>query len=193
MAFAVKYMRRIYFLAASILLFISFFSCKKDNGKPYIPVSSQNLIVGKWVLQSEHSVEYIDGVKKIDTIMTASQNSYADLQFNSNGTFTASGMYAISGGGSLSSGASVGSYSATGTYSFAGSNFSFEGSLLGFESGAVFGTTTAVPVITPVSHSTQVTEVTTTNLVMHTEVIYTYTLNNVSQTYKLENDLSYTR
>ena len=187
-------MRRIYLSAVSVLLFIGFFSCKKDNGKPYIPVSAANLIVGKWVLQSEHSVEYIDDVKKMDTIMSASQNSYADLQFNSNGTFTVSGMYTIPGSGSLSSGASVGSYTGTGTYSFAGSNFSMEGTLLGFESGGAFGAiSTAVPVITPVSHSAQVTEVTTTSLVMHTEVIYTYTLNNTSQTYKLENDLSYTR
>lgn len=187
-------MRRIYFLAVSVLLSISFFSCKKDNGKPYVPVSAANLIVGKWVLQSEHSVQYVDGVKNMDTIMTASQNSYADLQFNSNGTFTVSGMYTIPGSGSLSSGASVGSYSGTGTYSFAGSNFSMEGTLLGFETGGAFGATLiAAPIITPVSHSAQVTSVTTTGLVVHTEVIYTYTLNNISQMYKVENDLSYTR
>ena len=188
-------MRRIYLLAVSVLLSSTLLSCQKGTGKAYIPPSSANLIIGKWVLQQQHSVEYIDGVKKSDTIMSASQSSYADLQFNSNGTFAASGIYVISGNGNLSGLPSTGSYSSTGAYSFAGSNFSIGGALLGFGGGAsFFGTiSTAVPVFTPISHSAVVTSVTSANLAIHTENIYTYTLNNVSQTYKLENDLSYTR
>ncbi len=191
-------MRRIYLLSALFLLSGGFFSCKKGSEGDYIPPTYAKLIVGKWVLQTEHSVQYVNSVKQLDTVYNASQNSYVSMQFNSNGTFTTSGAYySVVQPGSLSSAApSVVNFTGSGAYSFAGTTLNMTGNVPGFANGTTaygLSTTTSVPVITLISNSVQINELTAANLALHVETVYTYTANNTSQTYKLVNDLSYTR
>jgi len=142
-------------------------------------------------------VQYVNSVKQLDTVYNASQNSYVNTQFNNDGTFIASGAYySTVQAGSISSGPTTVNFTGSGTYSFAGTILNMTGNVPGFANGATaygFTTTTSVPVVTLVSNSVQINELTAANLALHVETVYTYTANNISQTYKLVNDLSYTR
>ncbi|MFI5162942.1 MAG: hypothetical protein ACHQHN_16795 [Sphingobacteriales bacterium] len=188
-------MARIYSLSVLSLICLTLFSCQKESKKAVVPPSSEQLIVGKWVLQTEHSVQYVDGVKKLDTVYNASANSYVVMQFKSNDTVTTAGVYASGDPGNLNAGISVENFSGESVYKFVNNVFSMTGPVSGFGNGAVYGfrTTTGVPVISAVSNVVQINELTTTNLALHSEYVYTYTLNATTQTFKLVNDLSYTK
>lgn len=192
-------MFRLFTFLAAVLLTLGLFSCQKDNGtgSSHLPNDAANLILGKWTLQQEHVVQYINGVKHIDTVLNAAFNSYATVQFNTGGSFNSASFYSIANIGTLSTGGITVADSTEGTYSIAGQIFSTSAPIAGFanESTSFYGTTatTTAPVITPVSHSTQITQLTTTALDFHTEYIYTLTTNNVAQTYKQENDYAYSK
>ncbi|MEO6850706.1 MAG: hypothetical protein ABI203_03370, partial [Mucilaginibacter sp.] len=50
--------------------------------------NAKQLIVGKWNLQQQRLTQYIDGVKKTDTMVTASNSLKAFTQFNQSGSYT---------------------------------------------------------------------------------------------------------
>ena len=193
-----KHMNRIYFLSILILATVFLNSCGKGGKTMGLTQSSQSLIVGKWTLQQEKYVQYIDGVKKQDTVINASQNNLALVQFNKDGTFTSTSSY-LSGvaTGSLNSGVSNASASTSGTYSFAGTVFSMSSYVTGLASGNSsfygFTTATSIPVYSAVSSAMQINELTANRLNLHIEVIYTLTINSVPQTYKTVGDYFYTR
>jgi hypothetical protein len=192
-------MRRIYHLLVLLSATTCVFSCKNGN-EVNISQSSAKLIVGKWTLQQQHFVQYIGAAKYMDTTYTASQNSFSQIQFNSDGTFASASKY-ISNNNNTSlngnSGATNLESNSGGTYSFTGTDFSISAPIAGFGSdGAAFYGTTATayaPVIAPISNLAQITLLTSTRLTLHTEYVYSYTVNNVSQTYKTDNDYYYNK
>ncbi|MGZ4000322.1 MAG: hypothetical protein ACXVIY_06830, partial [Mucilaginibacter sp.] len=103
--------------------------------------------------------------------------------------------YASPAFGSLGGGLVNTADSTSGKFTFTGSTFSLSEPIAGLATGA---TLTAInvstaPVITPVSHSVSISQLTSQSLKIHTEYIYTYTVNNLSQTYKMDDDYYYTR
>src|SRR5581483_4033302 len=95
-------MNRKSLITLSLAACLGLFSCKKDGAASN--QSSQRLIVGKWTLQQQQFVQYVDGVKKVDTILNATPNSIASIQFNNDGTFNSSSAYSSGDLGNLNAG-----------------------------------------------------------------------------------------
>src|ERR1700754_1952267 len=74
-------MRKLYVLTAAVLVVTCLFACNKENN----PAAT---ITGKWNLQQQNSVQYVDGVKTIDTILLASSNNASNINFSKDGTYT---------------------------------------------------------------------------------------------------------
>jgi len=184
-------MRRFNLLLCLALIVYSLPGCHKNNNTG---PSAQTLIVGSWNLQQEHLVQYIDAVKKTDTTYLAATNSKALLKFDATGNYTsASAFYTVSASGPVAA-----SITQDGIYKFTGEDFSLSEGVTGF--GHVIGfyqsttvTSAEVPVVTAVSHAAQIKHITTSALDLHTEVIFTVTVNGVLKNYKVEEDYSYTR
>jgi len=157
---------------------------------------SQKVIVGTWTMQQEQYTQYVDGVKQADTAVYATDNNRAYIKFNANGTFSSAGIYnSINPGGLNGGGMITAADSTSGTFSLNGSAISLSEPIAGLSTGSTLmalGTSTP-PVITPVSHSASINQLTTASLKIHTEYIYTYTVNNASQTYKMDDDYYYTK
>ena len=124
-------------------------ACKKDTDSP------QSLISGKWNMQSLHYVDYLGSVKEDDTVTTTLSNQ---VQFNNDGTFM--NIYI--------SGPVIDTIS--GSYSVSGNKLSFSN----YHSNYVF-LPTPFPLFLParvdndVSISNQITQISSTNLVIHSE------------------------
>lgn len=191
-------MRNIRFILTSLIIAGCFWACRKDGKYTPVPKGAQSLLVGKWTLQTEQVVQYIDGVKTIDTIYDTSPNSYAAIQFNQNGTFSSTSFYMIVGGteGGLNQNNVVSVDTTKGTFAIAGTSFSLSAPISGFNADvnlySITFTTTA-PVITPVSNSITINQLSSSKLTLHTDYVYTLTVSNVSKTYKVEDDYYYTR
>ncbi|HVV55695.1 MAG TPA: hypothetical protein VHC47_10240 [Mucilaginibacter sp.] len=182
----------------SLIIAGCFWACRKDGKYTPIPKGAQALLVGKWTLQSEQVIQYIDGVQTIDTNYSASPNSYAAIQFNQNGTFSSTSFYMMTGGaeGGLSQNNVVSVDTTRGTFAVAGSSFNLSAPISGFSTGLnLYGITFTpiAPVITPVSNAITINQLTTSKLTLHTDYVYTSTVNNVSKTYKVEDDYYYVR
>jgi hypothetical protein len=192
-------MKRIYLLLFSGLLISSLSACK--GGKGVSPNPVPGLIVGKWNLQQQKTVQYVDGVIKTDTTFSATVSAAANLQFNINGTYNSSSHYFAQAGPpfSLNNGATVVAANDTtfGTYSIANTELKLSSNVAGFISASfAYGTTTIAPTLptfTLVSKTSQINKLTSADLNIHSEVIYTSTLNSVTITYKNEFDYYYTK
>jgi hypothetical protein len=185
-------MRRFYHFYLFLFISLVLFSCKPDKSN-VIPASQQ--LLGKWTLQQQQYKQYVDGIKQKDTTLNASEYSRAYLEFKSNGTFNSAGFYSAGNTGNLGSGIIAASDSTNGTFSFSGSAFTLSAPIAGFASDmAVVGYSSgSIPVIRPVSNSVSNSQLTSSSLKIHTEYIYTYTINNLSQTYKMDDDYFYTK
>ena len=185
-------------LFAAVLAFI--YSCGKDGKASTFSQSSAQLIAGKWSLQQEKVVQYVDGVVRIDTTYNTASNNVATVQFNKNGTFSSMSLYSSneSYANLNPSNAVTTADSTSGVFNFAGTKFSVSAPLAGLGSGSIAfsGTTisaTSPMVFSSVSNSTEITKLTSNRLSLHTENIYSLTSNNITQTYKNECDYYYTR
>jgi len=184
-------MGRFYYGCFFVFASLCLCSCKADK-KGVAPLAgSQELIAGTWILQQEHQVQYVDGQQGADTTLNATANNRAYVLFNSNGTFRSAGAYvALTPGGPVNA-----TDSTSGAFSITGISLSLSEPIAGLAAG---GAPTALnvssaPVITPVSHSAALSELSSATLQIHTEYIYTYTVNNVSQTYTIDDDYTYAR
>jgi hypothetical protein len=189
-------MRRFYHYCLFISISALFFSCKPDKkGVPPLQ-SSQKIIVGTWTMQQEQHTQYVDGVKQKDTVVLATDHNRAYVKFNANGTFSSAGIYnTINPGGPNGSGMITAADSTSGTFNLNGPNISLSEPIAGLLTGSaqVILGASAPPVIIPVSHSASVSQLTAQSLKIHTEYIYTYSVSNSSQTYKMDDDYYYTR
>ncbi|MGZ3813259.1 MAG: hypothetical protein ACXVJN_16040 [Mucilaginibacter sp.] len=185
-------MRSACFLFVLFLLFCSLSACQK-NGSGVNPNSQPGLLLGKWSLQQQKSVIYLNGVKQTDTTYLASSLNYGHLQFNSNGTFTSSSYaFSTAAGGNLGSGVvnAVSQDSTHGTYSLVSSNLNMTTAIAGFGIYVYGYSSIAVaPVGLLTPEVSQVTLLTSSNLTIHKE--YTYMLS--SNTYKDVLDYYYSK
>jgi hypothetical protein len=188
-------MPRFYHFCLFMFALLFFFSCKPDKSSVAPISASQKMIVGTWTLQQEQYTQYVDGQKQIDTTLNATEYNRAYVKFNSNGTFSSAGIYASPNSGSLSGGLTNAADSTSGTFSFTGTALSLSEPIAGLTTGSTLTSISVsmAPVITPVSHSVSISQLTSESLKIHTEYIYTYTVNNLSQTYKMDDDYYYTR
>jgi len=182
-------MRKLYFLTVAFLVMTCLFACKKENN----PAAT---ITGKWNLQQQNSVQYVDGVKTIDTILFASSNNASNINFSKDGTYTSLSVF-TSIDNNLG-GTAASSNQQSGTYNYSGSSFSLSSGVAGFNNFIGFFATTmtaesTTPAITPISYVTKVVQLTSSKLTLHTETNFTGTYNSVSKTYKVVYDLYYTR
>jgi len=188
-------MHRPYYFYLFVFVSVLFFSCKPDKNSVAPLQASQKMIVGTWTLQQERYSQYVDGQKQVDTTLNATEYNRAYVKFNGNGTFSSASIYASPNFGSLSGGLTSTADSTSGTFTFTGSTFSLSEPIAGLATGSTLTAinVTTAPVIKPVSHSVSIIQLTSQSLKVHTEYIYTYTVNNLSQTYKMDDDYYYTR
>ncbi|MBS1500817.1 MAG: hypothetical protein JST32_02060 [Bacteroidetes bacterium] len=189
-------MHNLYRLLLLVFIACGWTACKSNGNYLPVPNDAKSLIVGKWILQQQKFVQYVDGVKKADTILNATPFSLAFVRFNSDGTFSSSSIYSSGNSAGLGGGITNVSDDSNGTYAFSGAVFSVSAPIAGFGNGSntlVLGTSGSIPVVTPISNSIKIVELTPSKMNLHTEYVYTYTVNNISQTYKIGNDYYYSK
>jgi len=180
-------MNRITYFLLFFVILLGFSACNnKDNATP----NNQTMIVGKWNMQKEVYVEYVNNVKQIDTTCIASDTVYSNVQFNADKTFKSlsirfSKILNVSSPGDEAN--------TSGTYTVSGTSFTLSESIGGiyFHSGGQ--AITGIPVYTNIKTTAQLNNLTANSMYIHTENDYTETVNNVSTDYKVTNDLYYTK
>lgn len=189
-------MRKIYFLFVLAFMLCTLFSCQKDNSGGSIIITPSKLIVGKWNLQQQKTLIYVNGVMQTDTSFSASAENVGHLQFNADGTFN-SASYTTQpiGIGSLNGSTSnmVSRDSTNGIYSIENSALTLNAPVAGFGNSLSTGTVTTVPVFTLISRASQIMQLTLSNLTLHLEYVYTATTPTESKTYKNELDYYYSK
>jgi hypothetical protein len=194
-------MNKLYYILISCLLACGLSACQHSSGNSPAPDASA-LIVGKWNLQQEKTVQYVNNVMKKDTTYLTSPTNIANLQFNKDGTYHSAGHYVSGIGSPIANPLNGGITSITaqdstyGTYRIVNSSLNFSNFVAGLVSGtpSFYGTTVStLPTYTLISNTSQINELSTSKLNMHTEVVYSETLNSVTTTYKNETDFYYTK
>lgn len=193
-------MNKLYYLIIVCLLVCGLSACQHGSGNNVAPNASA-LIVGKWNLQQQKTVQYINGVVGTDTTFVATVSSNANLKFNSNGTYNSASHYVAQAGlpYTLNNGTTVVAANDTtfGTYSIGNTELKLSSIVAGFiNAGFAYGTTTiatTLPTFALVSNTSQINALTSSKLNIHSEVIYTATTNSITTTYKNEFDYYYTK
>lgn len=195
-------MNKLYYILIICLLVFGLFACQHGSGNSVAPDASA-LIVGKWNLQQEKTVQYVNGVMKTDTTYLTSPTNVANLQFNMSGTYHSASHYVSEIGSPIANPLNGGVTYTTaqdstfGTYSIKNASLNFSALVTGFANGAApsfYGTTAStLPTYALISNTSQINELTTSKLTMHTEVVYSETLNSVVTTYKNEIDFYYAK
>jgi len=152
------------------------------------------MLIGKWNLQKQNTVVYVDGTKQSETDRSASDKNISFIQFENDSKFTAISYYNSGGIGSLSLGNVIEVDTVHGTFSFSGSVFKLSTpALAGFTDGVVAGSSGPPPVYHLISQSAQIVQLTTALLTLHTEYIVTETTTADTKTVKNELDYYYTK
>lgn len=190
---------RVLVLCASIAAFTA---CQKGSsgGAPY---NASNLILGKWNLQKQRTVIYVNGAVQTDTICLSSFTNVSRARFNKDNTFNSVGLWSsfITGGNTnLGSGNTVvaGVDSTAGTYSIVNSSLNITAALAGLRNmvgfyDAASSSGTVLPPVNVVSRSSQINLLTSSQFNLHYELVYNTIINNVTTNYKEEEDYYYTR
>jgi hypothetical protein len=135
-----------YSLLLTPILFCWFCSCHKNDGT-LSSTAQKAMLIGKWNLQQEHFVQYIDRVKQTDTTLNASSSSISNFQFNKDASFLSAAFSESSTPGSLSGGLQVAVDTVRGTYSLSASTFNLSSPVAGFISSVPGGNTGLAPII----------------------------------------------
>lgn len=155
------------------------------------------MLVGKWTLQHEGMTLYINNVKTEDTTVVASANNYSDLKFNNDGSYSATSAKLTNiGTGALNSGATASQDSVGGTYDFSGTAITTSAGIPGFivnQVSFLYGTGTTIPVVTIVSRSTKLLQLTSGVLSMEEKVTYNYATASGTSVYDVTQDYYYTK
>lgn len=176
-------------------------ACQKGaNGNSTSPNAS-TLILGKWNLQQQTSVIYVNGAVQTDTTYLASFTEVSRAQFNRDNTFNSVGLWRtfITGGNNLGSGTGAvsGQDSTAGTYSIVNSSLNINAALAGFANMVGFydaaSSSGVVSPVNVVSRSSRINTLTSSKFNVHFELVYNTVINNVTTNYKEEEDYYYTR
>ncbi len=192
------FMKRLYFLFIPAILTL-LAACGGKNNSP-VPNNNAIMLVGKWSLQTQKIVQYINGQQQPPISLAASNKNAAYAQFNQDGTYTSVSLYNSDGIGSTQLSAVYGEQTLGGNYSFSGSAFSLSTAGLAGLSDDVLvppssNTTviTSIPTIKIISQSAQITQLTSSVLTLHTEYTTLQTIASVNTNYKYVQDYYYTR
>jgi len=193
-------MLKLYYLFIAGLLLCGFSACKKGGSGNSISPNAAKLILGKWNLQQQKSVIYVNGAVKIDTTYLTSFTNVSRAQFNKDNTFNSVGLWTtVITDGNLNNGnsASMGMDSTSGTYSIVNSSLNINVGLAGFSNMVGFydaaTSVGTVSLVNVVSRSSQIMVLTSSKFNLHYELVYNTILNNVTTNYKEEQDYYYTR
>jgi hypothetical protein len=192
-------MRKFYTLILASLLVCGFSACQKGSGS--VPYNASKLIVGKWNLQQQKTVIYVNGVKQVDTSYSTSVFNTANARFNSDGTFSSVGYFHYPGTGSdpLAIGLNnvAGIDSTYGTYSIVNSSLNISQAMAGFSNMIGFyDASTAANTLHPVnvvSRSSRINQLTSSRFNLHYELVYNIVINDAGSSYKEEEDYYYVR
>ncbi|HEY9003362.1 MAG TPA: hypothetical protein VIM89_18545 [Mucilaginibacter sp.] len=190
-------MRKFYIPLLASLLVCSFTACKKGSDS----YNASKLIIGKWNLQQQKTVIYVNGIKQIDTVYSASVFNAANARFNSNGTFSSVGYFHYPGTESdpLAIGLNnvAGVDSTYGNYSIVNSSLNISQAMAGFSNMVGFYDAATSPntlhPVNVVSRSSQINQLTSSQFKLHYELIYNIVIDDASSSYKEEEDYYYTR
>ena len=193
-------MCKLYYLFLISLILSALTACQKGGNGNSISPNASSLILGKWNLQQQKTVIYVNGAVKTDTTYSASFTEVSHARFNKDNTFNSVGLWrTVITDGTLSSGnaAVMGMDSTSGTYSIANSSLNINvaiagfGNMIGFyDAASSSGTISPVNVV---SRSSQINMLTSSKFNLHFELIYNTIINNVTTNYKEEEDYYYTR
>ena len=168
---------------------MAFSACHKNSTVP----NMQTKIVGKWILQKQTYVQYVNDVKQVDTICLASDTTAANIQFNTDKSFKSVSVYLSK---NLNNPANA-EAEVSGTYTASNSALTVSNTMAGIVFfPAVYGVSTNYnlnTVITNQLHTSKLNAITSTTLSIHTEDSYTATGNSISTNYKMVNDFYYTK
>ena len=193
-------MLKLYYLFIAGLLLCGFSACKKGGSGNSISPNAAKLILGKWNLQQQKSVIYVNGALQIDTTYLASFTNVSRAQFNKDNTFNTVGLWTtVITNGNLNSGNSavMGMDSTSGTYSIASSRLNINVAIAGFSNMVGFydaaSSVGTVSLVNVVSRSSQIMMLTSSKFNLHYELVYNTNVNNITTNYKEEQDYYYTR
>jgi hypothetical protein len=182
-------MKRLAHLSLALITMIAFGACHKNSTTPTV----QAKIVGKWTLQKQSYVQYLNDVKQVDTVCLASDTTAANVQFNTDKTYKSAGVYVSK---NLNNPANA-ETAVTGTYTATNSAVTVSNTMAGLLFfPAVYGLSTSYNVNTAITnqlHTSKLNYITSNTLSIHTEDSYTATANSVSTNYKAVNDFYYTK
>jgi hypothetical protein len=182
-------MKRIAYLSLALIIMITFGACHKSSTAP----SVQLTIAGKWNLQKQTYVQYVNDVKQVDTVCLASDTTAANVQFNADKSFKSIGIYLSKNPNNPSNAETE----VTGTYTASNSAVTVSNTMAGFLFfPAVYNPATNYNVNTAITnqrHTSKLNAITSTTLSIHTEDSYTATASSVSTNYKMVNDFYYTK
>jgi hypothetical protein len=193
-------MLKLYYLFIAVLLLCGFSACQKGGGGNSISPNAAKLILGKWNLQQQKSVIYVNGAVQIDTTYLTSFTNISRAQFNKDNTFNSVGLWTTGiTDGNLGNGniPSAGMDSTSGTYHIVNSSLNTNVAIAGFSNmKGFYDAATSVGTISPVnvvSRSSQIMVLTSSKFNLHYELVYNTIINNVTTNYKEEEDYYYTR
>src|ERR1700759_5606128 len=153
-------MKRLTYLSVVVISLFSFSACHKNSSSP----SLQSQIAGKWNLQKQAYVQYVNDVKQVDTVCTAADTLTAYVQFNADKSYKSEGIFfSTYPNHSFSEETSV-----TGIYTVSNSTLTVSNTMAGlmiFE--AAYGTTASnlpVTTITNQLHTSKLTAITSNTL-----------------------------
>jgi hypothetical protein len=182
-------MKRIAYLSLALITIVAFNACHKNSTTP----NMQATIVGKWILQKQTYVQYVNDVKQVDTVCLASDTTAANIQFNADKSFKSIGIYLSKNPNNPSNAETE----VTGTYTASNSALTVSNTMAGIIFfPAVYSLATNYninTVITNQLHTSKLNAITSTTLSIHTEDSYTATGNSASTNYKMVNDFYYTK
>ena len=182
-------MKRLALLSLALVTMITFGACHKNSTVP----STQITIAGKWILQKQTYVQYVNDVKQVDTVCLASDTTAANVQFNADKSFKSIGIYLSKNPNNPANAETE----VSGTYTASNSALTVSNTMAGLLFfPAIYTLATNYNINTAITnqlHTSKLNAKTSSTLSIHTEDSYTATANSVSTTYKMVNDFYYTK
>ena len=194
-------MFKLHYLFLLCLVLSALTACKKGGNGNSISPNAWSLILGKWNLQQQKTVIYVNGAVQTDTTWLASFTDVSRAQFNRDNTFNSVGIWRayLTGGNNLGSGTGsvMGQDSTSGTYSIVNSSLNINVALAGFANMVGFydaaSSSGTISPVNVVSRTSQIMVLTSSKFNVHFELVYNTIVNNVTTNYKEEEDYYYTR
>jgi hypothetical protein len=192
-------MNKLSYIFILFLLVCGLSACQHGSGNNVAPNPSA-LILGKWNLQQQKSVIYVNSAVQIDTTYLTSFTNVSRAQFNKDNTFNSVGLWSTAiTNGNLNNGtsAAMGIDSTSGTYSIVNSSLNTNVAIAGFSNMVGFydaaTSVGTVSLVNVVSRSSQIMVLTSSKFNLHFELVYNTSINNVITNYKEEEDYYYTK